>query len=390
MSERRGLRALCAKVPGFLLLTALAAAFLTMASCSGSPVSRSSAHGGRTWPVTADAALAAFNRAFLTTWDDAAYYRLTTAGDFVTFFKQAELIEMIEDAWLRTHKPVYRSLIGRLYNGLVARHGSDWLRNPSNDDLMWAAVMCLRAYSITGERAYLIQAKTTFDGTWARAWSASLGGGLWNTTARRSKNTCVVAPAVIAACMLDRSLHDRTYRQKAKRLFGWLEKTLYDPANGAVYDHVSGPGASSSSPGVVVDRSVYSYNQGGFIGAADLLYRITGERHYFDLAVRALRFAMDRLTVGDVLRGETTASDSKWASAGGFKGMFVRWASMFLRHNRIHAYDPWFRRNVAAVRRHANADGLIDERWPERTGGGVLAAFSCSSAVVLLQWYPPS
>ncbi len=176
----------------------------------------------------------------------AGYYRLTTAGRLVSFFKQAELIEMTEDAYQRSRDPGYKAMIGVLYKGLVAHHGTDWLRDPSNDDLMWAAVMCLRAYAITGDRAYLSQARSTFDRTYARAWSPDLGGGLWNTTRRLSKNACVNAPAVIAACMLSRSLRDPSYLARAKRLYGWLRATLYDPRTGAVYDHVS-PGPSGQA-----------------------------------------------------------------------------------------------------------------------------------------------
>jgi len=69
--------------------------------------------------------------------------------------------------------------------------------------------------------------------------------------------------------------------------------------------------------------------------------------------------------------------------------MFVRWASIFIRDSHVRGYGAWFRRNVAAVRNHVNAAGLMNEDWPAQTGTGTLTAFSCSSAVVLLQWYPP-
>ncbi len=69
--------------------------------------------------------------------------------------------------------------------------------------------------------------------------------------------------------------------------------------------------------------------------------------------------------------------------------MFVRWASIFIRDDHVRGYGPWFRKNVAAVLRHANAAGLVDQDWSRQTGTGTLLAFSCSSAVVLLQWWPP-
>ena len=73
-------------------------------------------------------------------------------------------------------------------------------------------------------------------------------------------------------------------------------------------------------------------------------------------------------------------------SAGGYKGMFVRWAAMFIHRYHVPGYDAWLARNAAAAAGHANATGLMDQNWTAQTGAGPLAAFSCSSAVVLLQW----
>jgi predicted alpha-1,6-mannanase (GH76 family) len=252
---------------------------------------------------------------------------------------------------------------------------------------MWAVIACLRAYRITGDASYLSQARQTFDQTYARSWSSALGGGLWNTTGRLGKNTCVNSPAVIAGCMLYQSLHDASYLAKARALYRWIRANLYDPATGAVYDHVSpGPGRGR----VVVSRTAFTYNQGGFIGAADLLHQVTSDRRYYRDALMALAFTRRHMTTGGILKGEISSTKNIWASAGGFKGMFVRWATTFINDNHVRGYRPWFQRNVAAVRDHINAAGLMDENWPVQTGGGTLTAFSCSSAVVLLQWYPPA
>jgi hypothetical protein len=140
-----------------------------------------------------------------------------------------------------------------------------------------------------------------------------------------------------------------------------------------------------------VDQTSFTYNQGGFIGAADAMRRVTKDRRrrYYVDALKALAYTRANLTVGGILRSEISDGRNIWASAGGFKGMFVRWASIFIRDSHVRGYGAWFRRNVAAVRNHVNAAGLMNEDWPAQTGTGTLTAFSCSSAVVLLQWYPP-
>ena len=372
--------------------TALLGAVLLSAAILDRPVPTMPAagHARAAGPVTADAMMQWFNDAFLMQSSGSGYYRLTTAGGLASFFKQTEMIEMTEDAYKRSGDPAYEAMISVLYRGLVTHHGADWLRNPSNDDLMWAAIMCLRAYHITADKAYLRQAKSTFDRTYARAWSSALGGGLWNTTRRHSKNTCVNAPAVIAASMLYQSLHDRSYLRKAKRMYRWLRTTLYDPTTGAVYDHVSPASGRGIAKRAALDRTAFTYNQGGFIGAADLLYRITSERRYFTDALKALRFTQDSLSIAGILKSEAAPNAPGWASAGGFKGIFVRWASIFINDNHVQGYGPWFQLNATAVQSRLNDAGLMNEDWSAQTGTGTLSAFSCSSAVVLLQWYPPT
>lgn len=385
---------------GAIVAAALAVALIpVLAACggpadastvSGSPSASASSATPTALPTAAgksdaDAALAAFNKAFLTQSDGKAYYRLSTTGGTVTFFKQAELIEMTQDAWARSHDPAYKTMMGMLYRGLLAHSSSmpAWL-SKTNDDLMWASIMCLRAYRITGDRRYLLRAQKVFDATYARAYSSDLGGGLWNSVHNRTKNACIVLPASVAASMLYRSLHQASYRRKATQLYAWLRRTLYDTKTGAVYDHVT----PQSGGGMTVDRTTWTYNQGIMIEAADLLYRITGKSMYYNDALRTLAFTKSDLTVDGILKSEVPSGSALDVSPGGYKGIFVRWATMFIKRHHLAAYNDWLRQNAAAVKQVADARGLMDEDWTVQTGDGPLSAFSCSSAVVLLQWAP--
>jgi predicted alpha-1,6-mannanase (GH76 family) len=333
----------------------------------------------------AASALAAFNRAFLLASPGKAYYRMSTNGGHATFYKQAELIEMTQDAWLRSHAPAYKGLMTQLYKGLMAQSRTlgAWLSH-SNDDILWAAIMSLRAYKMTGNRMYLLQARNAFDATYARSWSAQFGGGLWGSFRHRAKNTCVSLPASVVASMLYQDLHDPSYLKKARQLYAWVRRTLYDPRTGAVYDHV----APQAGGGMTVDRTTWTYNQGIFIGAADQLYRITKDRSYYQDALRTLAFTKADLTVNGILKSEVAPGSSLIVSSGGYKGIFVRWAMMFINRYHVAGYDAWMRQNAAEVLKHANAAGLMNEDWSTQTGTGPLSAFSCSSAVVLLQWAP--
>ena len=94
---------------------------------------------------------------------------------------------------------------------------------------MWAIIASVRAYRITGNTAYRDMAALNFDQTYARSWSADLGGGLWWTTQRTEKNTTTNGPAAIAACELYQVSHNPKYLSEAESIYAWERKYLYDP-----------------------------------------------------------------------------------------------------------------------------------------------------------------
>lgn len=334
----------------------------------------------------AGVAIDSFNDAFYVEHNGVGHYRQSTSGGRADFWKAAEMIEMVEDAYQRSGRHVYRHMIGALYKGFVARFGSDWMGNSYNDDIMWMVIACVRAYDITGNVMYRRQARRHFDQVYARAWSSDFGGGLWWTTARHEKNACVNAPAVIAACELSAALHDPSYLAKAKKLFAWLRGNLFDPTSGLVYDHLYRGEGGRLFQAAATDVSAYTYNQGTFIGAAGLLYELTGIiRHRRDARL-ALTFAHDDLATADgTLRSEGSGGDG-----GGFKGIFARWATRFTSDNHFVAFDPWFQQNAGTAWSHRNAGDLIDQDWSGQTADdAVLYSFDCSSAVVLLQTFTP-
>ena len=271
--------------------------------------------------------------------------------------------------------PVYARMVGELVRGVSLRWGGNWtVSRRYNDDVMWMVLAFARASTITGDGHLRDVAKRNFDAVFARAWSSDFGGGLWWTTDRTEKNACVNAPAAIAAVRLARALHKSAYLAKAKRLYAWLRRNLYDGQTGAVYDHVFRDDGQT-----VVDRATYTYNQGTFTGAGSELYRATHDDAYLDDAGHAMEFTHTDLTAAGVLRGE------RGGDGGGFKGVFARYAGDYLRHDPARTYEDWLAQNAEAAWSHRNVRGLMGQDWAAPVSKGELRAFDASSAVVLLE-----
>jgi predicted alpha-1,6-mannanase (GH76 family) len=335
----------------------------------------------------AAAAYDAFGRAFYFSTGTRARYT-ERPGDggapgvgTAVFWRQAELIEMTEDAYQASHDPALRAQVVSLMSGVRSEYGRKWTRRTWNDDIEWMIIAALRAYQITGNPVYLGIARTNWDAVYARALSPDLGGGLWwitGGTGRPQKNVTTNATAAIAGVLLADATHDQAYLAKAQKLYGWLRATLYDPRTGAVYDNIS-PAASGS--GTVVNKVALTYNQGTFVGAAGLLYEATHRARYKSDALKAIAYTRDVMSHGGLLPAEAGSNGNLL----GFKGIFCRWALMFLRANHIATFDAWLKHNADSAWQHRDARGLIGPDWSQTAPPASLDSWGASSAVVLFE-----
>lgn len=69
-----------------------------------------------------------FDRAFYVTSGPRAYWALATTGGQAAFYRQAEMIEMVDDAYESSGNPAYKRMIVALQRGMVANFGRSWLR----------------------------------------------------------------------------------------------------------------------------------------------------------------------------------------------------------------------------------------------------------------------
>lgn len=324
----------------------------------------------------ADLSFNVFNNAFYVGNGGQAYYRESTAGGRAWFWTQANMIEMVADAYDRAPTQGRRDMLSALCNGFMDYHGQDWTWNEYNDDVLWACIVFAKAYRITGTPLFRDRSIANFNMVWNRAWSNHLDGGLFWRTDNQTKNTCVNCPGAIVACLLYEITGDRGYLVKAQQIMTWVDGHLLRP-DGALDDHQRLDG------GLVGWR--FTYNQGTYVGACSALFRITGNHAYLDNAIKAARYTRNSMCNGaGIFPDHGTTGDG-----GGFNGVGIRWIAKMVREQGLwREFYPWLKSNADAAWNNRRADGLSWSNWRATTLAGSLEGFACYGSVVALQVVP--
>jgi len=291
------------------------------------------------------------------------------------FWTQQEAIETLIDAYNINPSTDLKNKISYLYNGVRDGYGLLWTNNIYNDDIVWGALMCVRAFKITNDGGMLDMAKNNFNMMWNRAWDTqSLGGGLWWTTANQTKNTCVNAPAVICAMLLYQATGDVTYRTKAKQIMDWMVLKLYDASSGEVKGAINAAGT--------ITEGALSYTQGTFIGACDLLRADYPAVNYLAMGLKAMDYARSSMcnTAGGILKDENGIPDTQ-----GMKSIFARWTCLFVKNTgTVSNYGAWLDTNAAQAWSIRNSQGLMWNIWGTRTPDNVRNAFETTCGIAMM------
>ncbi len=291
------------------------------------------------------------------------------------FWTQQEAIEMLIDAYNINPSTDLKNKIAYLYNGVRDNYGLLWTNNKFNDDIVWGALMCVRAFKITNDGGMLDMAKNNFDMMWNRAWDTqTLGGGLWWTTDKQTKNTCVNAPAVICAMLLYQATGDAAYKTKAKQIMDWMVSKLYAASTGEVKGAINTSGT--------ITEGALSYTQGTFIGACDLLRADYPSGNYLAMGLKAMDYARSNMcnTSGGILKDENDIADTQ-----GMKSIFARWACLFVKNTGTASnYGPWLDANAAQAWSIRNSQGLMWNIWGTRTPESVRNAFETTCGVAMM------
>ena len=281
-------------------------------------------------------------------------------------------------------RPSAGHLASRLVTGIRLRNALTFV-NSYYDDMAWLALATLRLDRLAGEtrrpgRRRNAKVRASLALQFDAACTDDLGGGTFWSKKRDFKNTPATAPVAL--------FYARTGQHaKAQALLDWLDATLFDARQGLYLD-----GARLTPAGdVVVERAVYTYNQGPVLGA---LLELGGEANLARAAV--LVDAVQRLLTvpaggaegasagGSVLRCEGTGD------GGLFTGILCRYLALAAADTRL----PQATRATAARLVTDTAEAFWSGRrpvGPSEAGGRLRgrSIFSIHAAQPAAATYPP-
>ncbi|PNI08506.1 glycosyl hydrolase [Arthrobacter sp. AFG7.2] len=274
-------------------------------------------------------------------------------------------------------------LASRLITGIRLRNAFTFVNN-YYDDMAWLALAALRLDTLAGDdgrpgRKRNARLRASLTRQFDAACTDDLGGGAFWSKKHDFKNTPATAPIALYLARSGRTA-------KARELLAWLDTTLFDPIQGLYLD-----GARLNPAGdVVVERAVYTYNQGPVLGA---LLEVGGEANLDRASV--VVDAVDRLLTiqaggatahggGRVLRCEGTGD------GGLFTGILCRYLALASADERL----PAATRGTAARLVTDTADALWSGRRRVEAGEGkpmrsAASIFSLHAAKPASETHPP-
>lgn len=288
-------------------LVLFGATALVSCSKSGSPApdtgNGGNGNGGgvtttRTYAAMADSMQTGTNKAYLAASGN-YYIQNNTGNTTFNYWPQAHALDALIDAYLRTKSDVYKQRMKALLQGVKTTNQGTYI-NFYYDDMGWMANACMRGYAATNDADYLAAAQTLYTDI-KTGYNNSQGGGIaWRKNQLDYKGIPATANGAILAARIYELQKNNDDLTLAKNLYSWMKATLVDPSTGVVWDGVNSTGTGA------VDKNVYTYNQGNFIGSAVELYNATGDKAYLTDAMKTADNMLTdtRLTAAGILKPE--------------------------------------------------------------------------------------
>jgi predicted alpha-1,6-mannanase (GH76 family) len=256
------------------------------------------------------------------------------------------------------HATGSRVYLGDLSATYLAHHRGDTFRDSYYDDEGWWVLTWVRAYELTGDRAYLRQAKSVFKAL-TKGWSPVCGGGLQWAHRKPYKNAITNETFMADAALLHEATPgDTKYARWALREWRWFSDSGMLTHSHLVIDGLS-PRCRPK-----LHSPTWTYNQGMLIGAMVDMAQMTGRRSFLVTARRVAHAVIHspKLSPHGILH-EPCRPRSCGRDAPMFKGIFME--NLKLLYDRLGgaAYQAYMRRNAVAVWAHDRRGSSFGLDW---------------------------
>lgn len=237
-----------------------------------------------------------------------------------------------------------RAYLSDLTNTYLAHHYAGNFLDHYYDDEGWWVLTWVKAYQLTGNKAYLAEAKLIFADM-AQGWNPVCGGGIpWGRN-RPYKNAITNEEFLGAAILLhDLTPGDTYYSGWALQEWQWFASTGMLTRHHLVIDGLRQCKPKLHSP-------TWTYNQGMLIGDLVGLSQMTGQNSLLKTAEQIAHAVMHspRLSPGGILQEPCTPLVSCGRDRPMFKGIFMQ--NLRLLYDRVPrpAYQAYLRNNAIAV-----------------------------------------
>jgi predicted alpha-1,6-mannanase (GH76 family)/lysophospholipase L1-like esterase len=301
--------------------------------------------------------------------DDAAMEQLLASFNVRTNgWTKGPTLDAIINTYERTGDPKYRTLIDQ-----SLQYGRGWRSGDSSkvyhDDSGWYANAWLRAYDVTGDEAFLVEAKAIFSDM-SKAWDGTCGGGLWWTSEKTYKNAITNELFLLAAARLARRAPNGTgpgsYQDWALKEFDWfVNRSGMVNAQGLVNDGLTTATCKNNG------QATWSYNQGVILGGLTELWRLNGDRGYLAHAERIAEATISRMAYADGVLRDACDPNGCGGDALIFKGMFAQGLARLYNADRGNKpqYGDYLNLNADSVWNHSrNAQNGLGVNWAGPVG----------------------
>jgi predicted alpha-1,6-mannanase (GH76 family) len=320
----------------------------------------------------------AYNAYYKVYWNSSnnTFYKSDVKTGLIDFWRYAHCWEAMMDRYDLTHDTVNLRQMKQAWTGFNATNGmgTTWSKNSYNDDIAWWILAAGRAYLLTNDTAYSNAAKRNFDWMYSTQCDAVLGGGIyWRNAEHGEKNSCVNGPAICGAVELYWIFNDTAYLNKAKSLYAWERKTLWNSGSGVVADRIM-VGSTSSIGGAI------TYNEGTFIGAAYRLFKATRDSSYYRDAILTMNYVHDHMcnSAGVISNGGLTGD------AAGFLVVLVHHMMYFVIDGKQNQYLSWVTLNAeTAWKNRRQSDNIVSSAW-NNVPSSTVESSSCAGGVGMI------